>query len=63
MPVAHALIPRRIWRQQPPLYLAIECYLRELGKGEPEDWALARELIRRALACTNLPLEVVVSLL
>jgi hypothetical protein len=50
-PVAHALIPRRIWRRQPPLYVAVECYLREPGAGEPEDWALAGALIRRLLAC------------
>ncbi len=50
-PIAHALIPRRVWRQQPPLYLAIESYLRELGPGETEDWALARNLIRCVLEC------------
>jgi hypothetical protein len=50
-PIAHALIPQCIWRHQPPLYLAIECYLRELGSGDARDWALARDLIRRVMEC------------
>ena len=50
-PVAHALIPRQIWGEEPPLYLAIESYLREPGPGASDDWALARALIQGALQC------------
>lgn len=50
-PVGRALIPRRVWSMEEPLYVAVEVFLKEPGVGRPEDWALARELVGHILRC------------
>jgi hypothetical protein len=50
-PLGRALIPRSVWAMQEPVYAAVEVFLREPGGGRPDDWDLARELVRHILNC------------
>jgi hypothetical protein len=53
-PVGRALIPRRVWSMEEPLYVAVEVFLKESGVGCPADWALAQTLVRRILRCRSM---------
>ena len=50
-PLGRALIPRSVWESDAPLYMALEIYLKAPGAGGPEDWRLARYLIRCIAGC------------
>jgi hypothetical protein len=48
-PLGRALIPHSVGAMQEPVYVAVKVFLRECGSGGPDDWNLARELIRPML--------------
>lgn len=52
-PLGRALIPRRVWAMEEPVYAAVEVFLKEPGAGRPEEWALACELVRHILRCRS----------
>jgi hypothetical protein len=44
-PVCHTIIPGQVWEAAKYSYVGLEVYLKETGKGQPEDWYYAVRLI------------------
>ncbi len=53
MIAARTLIPEQLWNDQTIIYVGLEIYLKEEGKGSTEDWLFALELIELVQACAE----------
>lgn len=45
-PVCRSFIPETVWRARHYLYVGLEIYLPHAGKGSPEDWLFARQMVK-----------------
>lgn len=53
LPYAATVIPERVWNNEAFGYVGLEIYLAQPGRGQPDEWAFARDLIGLVAQCSH----------